>query len=168
VRGFARWRDGLSASRSFFSEVAPSFIVSLRKPHENLSSHGCRTVPLFATGVALAQSGRMMDGNSWGVGWMGGYGGIWLPIFLVAWPSASSYGSSSARGSDRRRRGLRHPGDAQGPRQRGLGEASALGRMACRGIAPDSPPNRYNSEPIEHPRDRACGQLLRGMKDETR
>jgi hypothetical protein len=41
------------------------------------------TVPLFATGVALAQSGRMMDGNSWGVGWMGGYGGIWLPIFLV-------------------------------------------------------------------------------------
>ena len=41
------------------------------------------TLPLFATGVALAQSGHMMDGNSWGVGWMGGYGGIWLPIFLV-------------------------------------------------------------------------------------
>ena len=41
------------------------------------------TVPLFATGVALAQSGRMMDGNSWGVGWMGGYGGIWGPILLV-------------------------------------------------------------------------------------
>ena len=41
------------------------------------------TVPLFATGVALAQSGHMMDGNSWGVGWMGGYGGIWGPILLV-------------------------------------------------------------------------------------
>ena len=40
------------------------------------------TVPLFATGVALAQSGHMMDGNSWGVGWMGGYGGISLPIYL--------------------------------------------------------------------------------------
>lgn len=41
------------------------------------------TVPLFATGAALAQSGHMMDGNSWGVGGMSGYGGIWLPIFLV-------------------------------------------------------------------------------------
>jgi hypothetical protein len=40
-------------------------------------------VPLFATGVSLAQSGRMMDGNSWGVGWMDGYGGISLPIYLV-------------------------------------------------------------------------------------
>lgn len=44
------------------------------------------TVPLLVTGVALAQSGSMMngDGGMWGGGWMGGYGGIWGPILLVA------------------------------------------------------------------------------------
>ncbi len=42
------------------------------------------TVPLLATGVALAQSGNMMNGGGWGgMGWMGGYGGIWGPILLV-------------------------------------------------------------------------------------
>lgn len=41
-------------------------------------------VPLLATGVALAQSGNMMDGSGWGMGWMGGYGGIWGPILLIA------------------------------------------------------------------------------------
>ena len=26
----------------------------------------------------------MMDGGSWGMGWMGGgYGGFWLPVLLV-------------------------------------------------------------------------------------
>jgi len=42
------------------------------------------TVPLLATGIALAQTGNMMDGSGWGMGWMGGYGGIWVPILLVA------------------------------------------------------------------------------------
>ena len=41
------------------------------------------TVPLLATGVALAQNGNMMNGGGWGMGWMGGYGGIWGPILLV-------------------------------------------------------------------------------------
>ena len=41
------------------------------------------TVPLLATGVALAQSGNMMNDGGWGMGWMGGYGGIWGPILLV-------------------------------------------------------------------------------------
>ena len=41
------------------------------------------TVPLLATGVALAQNGNMMNGGGWGVGWMGGYGLIWGPILLV-------------------------------------------------------------------------------------
>ena len=40
-------------------------------------------VPLLSTDGALAQSGRMMNGGGWGVGWMGGYGGIWGPILLV-------------------------------------------------------------------------------------
>jgi uncharacterized membrane protein len=41
------------------------------------------TVSLLATGIALAQNGNMMNGGSWGMGWMGGYGGVWGPILLV-------------------------------------------------------------------------------------
>jgi len=47
-------------------------------------------LPLFATGVAFAQNGNMMNGGGWGSGWMsgyggmGGYGGILVPILLVA------------------------------------------------------------------------------------
>jgi hypothetical protein len=41
------------------------------------------TGSLLATGVALAQSGGMMNGSGWGMGPMDGYGGIWGPILLV-------------------------------------------------------------------------------------
>jgi hypothetical protein len=44
------------------------------------------TVPLWVTGVSLAQSGNMMNGGNggmWNGGWMGGYGGYWVPILLV-------------------------------------------------------------------------------------
>ena len=41
------------------------------------------SVPLLASGVALAQDGNMMNGDGWSMGWMGGYGGIWVPILLV-------------------------------------------------------------------------------------
>ena len=41
------------------------------------------SVPVLASSVALAQSGNMMDGGMWGMGWMGGYGGVWGPILLV-------------------------------------------------------------------------------------
>jgi uncharacterized membrane protein len=41
------------------------------------------TVPLLATDVALAQNGNMMNGGGWGMGWMGGSGGVWGPILLV-------------------------------------------------------------------------------------
>ena len=34
--------------------------------------------PLASPGLALAQSGNMMNGA-----WMGGYGGVWVPILLV-------------------------------------------------------------------------------------
>ena len=40
-------------------------------------------VSLLATGVALAQSTNMMNGGNWGTGWMGGYGGMWMPVLLV-------------------------------------------------------------------------------------
>jgi hypothetical protein len=38
---------------------------------------------LLGIGATLAQSGNMMNGGTWGSGWMGGYGGIWTPILLV-------------------------------------------------------------------------------------
>ena len=41
------------------------------------------TGSMLTTGVSLAQSGNMMDGNMGGFGWMGGYGGAWMPILVV-------------------------------------------------------------------------------------
>jgi uncharacterized membrane protein len=42
------------------------------------------TAAAVGTGAVLAQGGNMMDGGSWGMGWMGGgYGGFWLPVLLV-------------------------------------------------------------------------------------
>jgi hypothetical protein len=41
------------------------------------------TMSSVATGVAMAQSGNMMNGGMWGSGWMGGFGGMWTPILLV-------------------------------------------------------------------------------------
>jgi len=40
-------------------------------------------VALLTTGVSMAQNSNMMTGGSWSTGWMGGYGGIWMPIVLV-------------------------------------------------------------------------------------
>ena len=37
--------------------------------------------PLLASKAAWAQTGHMM--NLWDGGWMGGYGGIWMPILLL-------------------------------------------------------------------------------------
>lgn len=41
------------------------------------------TVSLLATSVSWAQNENMMNGGTWGSGWMGGYGGIWMPILLI-------------------------------------------------------------------------------------
>jgi uncharacterized membrane protein len=41
------------------------------------------TACLLAAAVVLAQSGNMMNGGSWDMGWMGGYGGIWGPLLVV-------------------------------------------------------------------------------------
>ena len=38
--------------------------------------------PLIGPGSAFAQSGRMMN-DGWAGSWMGGYGGVWVPILLV-------------------------------------------------------------------------------------
>lgn len=50
---------------------------------KNLLATAVGMVLLFANSVSIAQSGHMMNGNSWGGG-MGGYGGAWLPILLIA------------------------------------------------------------------------------------
>ncbi len=48
-----------------------------------LLSMSVGAVSLLATGAAVAQSGHMMNGGMGDYGWMGGYGGIWLPILVV-------------------------------------------------------------------------------------
>ena len=53
------------------------------------------TVPLLTTRVASAQSRYMMNGDMWGSGWMGGYGGAWLPILLVSVVAAAAAGDLS-------------------------------------------------------------------------
>lgn len=40
-------------------------------------------VPLLSTAVASAQGGHMTGSGMGGYGWMGGYGGIWLPVLVV-------------------------------------------------------------------------------------
>lgn len=41
------------------------------------------TVSMLATGASWAQTGNMMNGGMWNGGWMGGYGGMWVPILLA-------------------------------------------------------------------------------------
>ena len=43
----------------------------------------CGTGLLSVSTVALAQNGNMMNNGMWNAGWMGGYGGMWVPILLV-------------------------------------------------------------------------------------
>lgn len=58
---------------------------------KNLRVMSVDAVSLFATGVSFAQGGNMMNGGSWGTGWMGGYGGrsmillLIVVVALVAW-----------------------------------------------------------------------------------
>jgi len=40
-------------------------------------------VSLLTAGVAAAQDGHMMDGGLFGMGWTGGYGGLWIAVPLV-------------------------------------------------------------------------------------
>lgn len=57
---------------------------------KNLSAIALGVTALLSGGVVSAQSGNMMDGAGPGSGWMGGYvgmggyGGILLPVLLVA------------------------------------------------------------------------------------
>lgn len=50
---------------------------------ENLRTVALGTVPVLITDVTFAQSANMMNGGAWGNSWMGGYGGIWMPILMI-------------------------------------------------------------------------------------
>ena len=50
---------------------------------KNLHALAVSALPLLTTSVAFAQNGNMMNGGSWGGGWMGGYGEIGMSILLV-------------------------------------------------------------------------------------
>jgi hypothetical protein len=41
------------------------------------------TALFVAANTSLAQSGHMMTDGGWSSGWMGGYGGVWMPLLLV-------------------------------------------------------------------------------------
>ena len=41
------------------------------------------TVLSFVTGAALAQNAPLMNGGMGGGGWMGGFGGYWVPLLLI-------------------------------------------------------------------------------------
>ncbi|WP_296447185.1 hypothetical protein [Rhodoferax sp. UBA5149] len=50
---------------------------------KTLLSMAAGMTSLLSSGASFAQNGNMMNGGTWGVGSMGEYGGIWVPILLV-------------------------------------------------------------------------------------
>jgi len=51
---------------------------------KKLLATGIGSGSMLAATAALGQTGQMMNDSMWGSGWMGGYGGVWVPILLVA------------------------------------------------------------------------------------
>ena len=81
----ADWPGGIKKHNASFAEVVRWFHrFALEKFMKSLLAMAAGAVPLLATGVALAQNGNMMNGGGWDMGWMGGYGGVWGPVLLVA------------------------------------------------------------------------------------
>jgi uncharacterized membrane protein len=60
--------------------------LPLEKPMKTLLAVSVGTLSVLAGGPALAQAGPMMGNGSamWGGGWMAGYGGLLMPILIVA------------------------------------------------------------------------------------
>lgn len=50
---------------------------------KKLLATGIGSASMLAATATLGQTGQMMNNGGWGMGWMGGYGGIWVPILLV-------------------------------------------------------------------------------------
>ena len=69
-------------SANLRARSAPALMEKMMK---NLRLWTVGTAPLLTSGVALAQTGTMMGGDhsGSGFGWMGGYGGVWMPVLLI-------------------------------------------------------------------------------------
>ena len=50
---------------------------------KNLRAVALCSVPVLTTEVSFAQGVSMMNDGAWGNSWMGGYGGIWMPILMI-------------------------------------------------------------------------------------
>ena len=50
---------------------------------KNLPATTAGSAPLWGSVAASAQTGPMMNSGMWGDGWMGGYGGYWVPVLLL-------------------------------------------------------------------------------------
>ena len=50
---------------------------------KNLLAMAAGMVLLLVNNISIAQSGHMTNGDSWRGGWMGGYGGAWMPVLLI-------------------------------------------------------------------------------------
>ncbi|TFH47310.1 MAG: hypothetical protein E4H01_08555 [Lysobacterales bacterium] len=61
-----------------------------------LQSVGIGLALLLVTGSSIAQNETMMNGGMWGSGWMGGYGGYWVPSWCSPQLSAWWFGWSSS------------------------------------------------------------------------
>lgn len=51
---------------------------------KHLMTCAAGAVPLLSASPSFAQGGNMMNGDWWGGTWMGGYGGFWMAIAMVA------------------------------------------------------------------------------------
>ncbi|MDP3355398.1 MAG: hypothetical protein Q8M51_05995 [Polaromonas sp.] len=51
---------------------------------KHLMTWAAGTVPLLNSNPSFAQGGTMMNGDWWGGGWMGGYGGFWMAGVMIA------------------------------------------------------------------------------------
>jgi len=65
------------------SEASNTSLLCLGELMKKFLAIGIGSAPLFAATAAMAQNSQMMSDGVWGMGWMGGYGGIWVPILLV-------------------------------------------------------------------------------------
>ena len=79
-------RQHVSVDSPQRSGFGSALLVSSLRPGEfmkTLLAIAIGTVPLLATGVSYAQDGNMTNSGMGGAGWMGGYGGLWMPILVV-------------------------------------------------------------------------------------
>ena len=70
-----RTRDGFTR---FDAVARKAFYLTIQGFSMKVVALALAITPLISPALAFAQNGHMMNGA-----WMGGYGGIWIPILLV-------------------------------------------------------------------------------------